>query len=86
MKKLLTVGLALAVLFLATGTASAHWRFGFFAPLPPLVVAPSPPAYYYPWILPAVLSLLLRLPSLGSGHWDWRWTSYGWQRIWFPDN
>jgi hypothetical protein len=84
MKRLLVVGLILVVMFLAVGKASAHGRFGFFFPFPPLVIAPSPPAYYYPGYYPPPYPYYRNYRAWVPGHWDWRWTGYGWQRVWIP--
>ncbi len=81
MKKSLVVAAVFASILLTTGIASAsHW--GFSVVLPPVGVyaapaapppAYSPPPYYAPgyrtWV---------------PGHWEDRWTPYGYRRAWVP--
>lgn len=86
MKKLMILSLVLLIVFMITGPAWAwhHRGFGVFIG-PPVVLAPpvyyggyyAPYSYYGPgyyygprvWI---------------PGHWEQRWTPYGWQRFWLP--
>jgi hypothetical protein len=88
MKKvlILTMVLGLTVFSLAARPAAAHRvhfgvGFGFFAPpvyvAPPPVVYTPPPVYYPPY---GYYSYRDRVP----GHWERRWTPYGWRNGWVP--
>ena len=89
MKKILMISLILIGIFLSSGSAFAwHGGFGhfgvFIAP-PPVFV--GPPAVYYRGYYPPYYG-----PDYYSGpsrywvpgHWDSRWTPYGWQRACVP--
>lgn len=77
MKKLITISLILAAIFLTSGQVFArpHFRVFFGPPrvyIGPPVYAPAPGYYYNPyraWV---------------PGHWESRWTPYGPERIWIP--
>lgn len=91
MKKLLMISLILLAIFLTSGPASAwHGRsrgyFGVFIAPPPIVI--GPPAYYYrgyyppPSYYPRYYYEPYRVWV--PGHWEDRWTPYGWERVWIP--
>ena len=93
MKKLIIImTLILLTVFLSSGVALArggHFRghFGVFIAPPPIWIGPPaiihrgyypPPSYYPPpnyyepnrvWV---------------PGHWEERWSPYGWERAWIP--
>lgn len=90
MKKLLILSLIVLSLgiFLTSGSTAFAWHrghFGIFLPPPPFWV--GPPAVYYRGYYPHYYG-----PDYYSGpsrywvpgHWDSRWTPYGWQRAWVP--
>ena len=87
-EKILLASIALAVVLLATGSASAHWRphfgFGLYLSPPAAWVAPPPsyPGYYAPYgsYDPYYNGYRVWVP----GHWERRWTPYGWTRVWLP--
>jgi len=93
MKKLIIImTLILLTVFLSSGVALArgghfHSHFGIFIAPPPIWIGPPaiihrgyypPPSYYPPpnyyepnrvWV---------------PGHWEERWSPYGWERAWIP--
>lgn len=94
MKKLIMISLILLVIFLNSGSALAwrghyHRHFGIIISPPPIWIAPPPiyfrgyypppygyygPNYYYDY------PYRVWVP----GHWEERWTSYGWEKVWIP--
>lgn len=87
MKKVLVISIALIAILMTAGIASAHWRstFSFGAFFPPVVVwAPVVPPVVYPtyppysYYSPGYYGYRLWVP----GHWESRWTPYGWTRAW----
>ena len=88
MKKILLAGIVVAVVLLVAGSASAHWRhhfgFGFSFSPPAAWVAPPPyyPGYYAPHGYPDPYDYGYR--ARVPGHWEKRWTPYGWRRVWVP--
>jgi hypothetical protein len=95
MKKLLVISLILLGIFLSSGSALAwrgpyygHGHFGFIIPPPPIWLAP-PPVYYRGYYPPPSYygpDYYYNGPSRYwvPGHWESRWTPYGWQRVWIP--
>jgi hypothetical protein len=95
MKKMLLISLVFFITLFGAEVASAHrWTFGFGVHIPPPVIV-APPATVYPYPAPPLYYGPRsyyphdRPPYVGyrswvSGFWDWRWTQYGWQRVWFP--
>jgi hypothetical protein len=93
MKKLIFIAITLIgiAILLSSGPAFAwrghgHGRFGVFI-APPLLLPPPavffrgyypPPSYYGPGYYNDPYRAWV------PGHWDQRWTPYGWQRIWVP--
>lgn len=81
----------LAVLLLSAQPASAHRvhigiGFGFWAPPvvvgpPPVVYVSPPPVYYAP---PAAYYYYDPPRYWVPGHWERRWTRYGWRYEWVP--
>ncbi len=64
----------------------SYLRFGIvFAP-PPIII--GPPVYYYPPPPPIYYEpdYYYRCPNRVwvPGHWEERWTPYGWEKIWVP--
>ena len=88
MKKILLASIALAIVLLAAGSASAHWRphfgLGFHFGPPAAWVAPPPysPGYYAPYGYHGPYDYGYR--AWVPGHWEKRWTPYGWSRVWIP--
>ena len=83
MRKVLTTIMILVFLLLSGGTALAHWRFGFGVGVPsPFVWASPYPGYYAPYghYSYGYPGYRVWIP----GHWEQRWTSYGWRRAWIP--
>ena len=89
MKKTLIITMILLTLVLTTGVASAwhrHSHFGLGLFFAPPVVLPPPPVYfrsYYPpygYYPPDYYDYDYRVWV--PGHWEQRWTPYGWRRSW----
>jgi len=91
MKKLLIISLILlgifSGIFLSSGSAFAWHRGHFGVFIGPPRVWVGPPAVYYRGYYPPYYG-----PDYYSGpsrywvpgHWESRWTPYGWQRFWVP--
>jgi hypothetical protein len=93
MKKFLIFSLIFLAIFLTSGAALAwhggfRGHFGIFIAPPPIVI--GPPAIYFRGYYP-------RPGYYGPdyyyndpyrvwvpGHWEKRWTPYGWERVWIP--
>lgn len=89
MKKLLVLGLIIIGIFLSSGSTAFAWHrgfghFGVFIAPPPLLA--GPPAVYYRGYYPYYGQGYYSGPSRYwvPGHWENRWTAFGWQRIWAP--
>ncbi len=92
MKKLLVICLMMVGIFvgifLSSGSTAFAWHgghFGAFIAPPPLLA--GPPALYYrgyypPYYGPGYYGGPSRYWV--PGHWENRWTAYGWQRVWAP--
>ena len=86
MKRTLIAAIALSLMLLTAGVASAHGRFGariFIGP--PVFAAPVPvpyPYYYrsYPYYDPDPYGYREWVP----GHWEGRRGYYGSERVWIP--
>jgi len=84
---LMTIGTFVGI-FLSSGSTAFAWyggHFGVFIAPPPLLA--GPPALYYrgyypPYYGPGYYSGPSRYWV--PGHWESRWTAYGWQRVWAP--
>ena len=95
MKKLIMISLILLAIFLLSESAFAwrdhyrgHGHFGGFIAPPPIWVAP-PPVYfrgYYPSPSYYGSDYYYNDPYRAwvPGHWENRWTPYGWERAWIP--
>ena len=96
MKRFIVISLILLAIFLSSGSAFAwrshpyrgHGHFGVVVVPPPVWV--SPPAVYYRGYYPPP-SYYGPDYSYGypdrvwvPGHWEQRWTPYGWERVWIP--
>ncbi len=83
MKKIIMISLVLVAIFLLSGQAFAWHRghFGVFVG-PPLWV--GPPAFYSPGYDPPPVYYSSPYRVWMRGHWESRWTPYGWQRAWIP--
>ena len=93
MRKFLIISIVLITIFLVTGAASAwyrphrhhHYGFGVFIG-PPVIWAP--PLYYrypyYPDYSPPYGYYNYGYRVWVPGHWEERWTPYGWERVWIP--
>ncbi|MGQ9509719.1 MAG: hypothetical protein ACUVTN_10015 [Thermodesulfobacteriota bacterium] len=98
-RKVINLSLFFLILFSSMGVASAwerhsHWRphfhIGFqiiLPPPPPILLYPPvviyreySPSYYYDG--PRYYREGYR--EWVPGHWEERWTPYGWERIWVP--
>ncbi len=77
------ISLVLVAIFLWSGQALA-WHRGHFG----IFIGPrlwvGPPAFYSPGYYPPPVYYSSPYRAWVPGHWESRWTPYGWQRAWIP--